>query len=390
MKDKYPRYSQGQLAEIDKKLSPANKRILNEFCNHCLIKAGKQKVEKIRRELVQVHDITQTDFNKFNKEIVDSFLVVLNQSDRSIWTKNEIKVYLKKFLKWHYKDLDLIDNIRGENRRDLNPHKINENNLINEQDIEKMLRFAMNYKEKAYLFLAFESGARPQELLNLKWQDIKFEDNYTDITLYSNKTRQTRTFPVYKASKFLKEWKQNYSFIDVKESDYVFVSRWKEEHMTTVGLNKILRRMAQKAGLKKDVWNYLFRHSRATKLYEELPTPIVEKLMGHQNMSKVYAHISSKKAREEMLKKIYHVEELTQEQQNKYAEEITQIKGILKNLIGIENIYKFRDEHKRDSELFEKAFQKKYGNKSQKEQHELRKNDFVTMDILLEVHKSKK
>ena len=58
-------------------------------------------------------------------------------------------------------------------------------------------------------------------------------------------------------------------------------------------------------------FGYLFRHSRATRLYEELPQQIVEKLMGHKNMAGVYAHISSKKAREEMLNKIYKVQELT-------------------------------------------------------------------------------
>lgn len=317
------RYELGEVQEIEKKLSAKNKKIINDFIQYCGITAGESKLEKIKRIIIQFWDITEIDLDKQTKETLIDFLVILNKSKRSAHTKKEFKVYLKKFIKWFYKDLDLVELIKPESIRNLNPEKYDENKLVTEKDIEKMFRFAENFKEKAFLFLIFESGARPQELLNLKWKDIKFEEDYADITLYSGKTNQSRIFPVNKAKEFLWEWKQNYSFPDVKSEDFVFVSRWRERHMTTAGLNKILRRLSEKAGIEKDIWNYLFRHSRATKLYEELPTPTVEKLMGHSNMYKVYAHISNKKAREQMLNRIYNIKKLTPEDK----EEIKKIKG---------------------------------------------------------------
>ncbi len=310
MKKEFRRYKQGEADKIYRTLSPKNKEIIKDFLDVCSVTAKEGKLTKIRRHLIQFYDITRTDLNEQTKETINHFLSVLNKSDKSSWTKNEIKCYLKKFLRLHYKDLDLIENIKGENRNVA--QKVNENNLITEKDVEKMLRYAESFKEKAYLFLLFESGARPQELIKLRWQDIIFQNDYADINLYSNKTRKTRSFPVKKASKFLQDWKQNYSYPDVQPSDYVFVSRWRDKPMTSIGLNKMLRRMSKKAGLNKDVWNYLFRHTRATKLYEELPQQIVEKLMGHKNMAGVYAHISNKKAREMMLNKIYKVEEISE------------------------------------------------------------------------------
>ena len=340
MKKTYPRYALGELERKDKALSKKNKEILDDFIELCSITAKGKKLEKIRRNLVQFYDITELDFNKQTKKSVDKFLSLLNDSDRSIWTKNEVKVYVRKFLNSHYKDLELIENIKTSSRRGLDPVKINENNLITEEDVEKMLRFAQNYKEKAYLFLIFESGARPQELSELKWKDIKFEDKYANITLYSKKTNQSRTFPVKKAKEHLFNWKENYSYLDVQSKDYVFPSRWRDKPITSVGLNVMLRRMAKASELKKDVWSYLFRHSRATKLYEELPTPIVEKLMGHKNMSGIYAHISSKKAREEMLNKIYNIEELSSKDKNQIEElqrEMNRIKEYIKKNIEIQN-----------------------------------------------------
>jgi len=314
MKEAYPRYKQGELLEVEKKLSPRDQQVLKDFLKKCSITAGDKKIQKIKRLILQLFDVTEKSLREQDKESIDSFLVLLKQSDKSYWTKDEIKVYVKQFLIWYYKDLELVENFKSEGKKGLNPQKITENNLLTEEDVEKMLRHAESFKEKAYLLLAFQTGARPQELLELKWKDINFEDKYADITLFSHKTKQSRTFPVVdKTKNALWEWKQHYAFLEVTPNDYVFCSRWREKTMTSAGLNKMLRRMATNSGLNKDVWNYLFRHSRATKLYEELPQQIVEKLMGHKNMAGIYAHISSKKAREVMLSKIYNIEELTKE-----------------------------------------------------------------------------
>lgn len=337
MKQEYPKYVNGDLIEIEKKLNYKNKTLLDEFIKHCSINAGEMKCLKIRKHTLQFYDVTETNLYNQNKESVDSFLIVLNKSNRSMWTKNEIKVYLKKFIKWHYKDNDMIENIKTDSRRGLDPIKINEHNLVTEEDVEKMLRCAESFKEKAYLFLSFETGARPQELAELQWKNINFEKDYADITLFSNKTGESRTFPVKRSREFLWGWKQNYSFPNLKPSDYVFPSRWgRDKPITTTALNKMLRRMATASGLNKDVWNYLFRHTRATRLYEELPTPIVEKLMGHKNMSGIYAHISSKKSREAMLEKIYHIKELTPEEKDEIKKMKKDIKKVIEHNIYLE------------------------------------------------------
>jgi radical SAM superfamily enzyme YgiQ (UPF0313 family) len=119
-----------------------------------------------------------------------------------------------------------------------------------------------------------------------------------------------------------------------------------------VGLNKILKRISKKAGIERKVWNYLFRHTRATRLYEELPTTIVEKLMGHTNMAKIYAHISSKKAREEMLNKIYKIEGLPVETREKLEKEIENLKR--ENGLKKEVFTRLDDENKKIWKLLNK------------------------------------
>jgi len=340
MKKEYSRYEYGQLDEAERNLLPNDREVLNDFLKKCSITAGEKKVLHIKKLILQLTDVTQLPLTKQNKESVDSYLSLLSKSDKSYWTKDELRVYIKQFLLWYYKDFVMVENIKSESKKGLNPQKVTENNLVTEKDVEKMLRFAENYKDTCYLLLAFQTGARPQELLNLRWSDVKFEEKYADITLYSNKTKESRTFPVVdKTMSSLWDWKQHYSYSDVSPKDFIFVSRWRNRAMTTAGLNKMLRKMATASGIGKDVWSYLLRHTRATRLYEELPQQIVEKLMGHKNMAGVYAHISSKKAREEMLNKIYKIEEMPEQKKHELELEITDLRKELTQAVRGLNLH---------------------------------------------------
>jgi len=328
MKKKYPRYKQGELDSLIKKIKGQDKEALESYLKKCSITASEKKVNKIRKLIVQFYDVTQIPLTKQTQKSVDDFLIVLNKCDKSNWTKDELKVYIKQFLMFYYGDMKLIENFKAVGKKELNP-KITENNLLTDEELEKMLRQAQSFKESAYLLVAWQTGARPQELITMKWKDVKFEDKYADLTLYSSKTKKARTFPVVKKTmKALWDWKEHFNFSDRKQEDYVFPGRWRDKPLTTAGVNKFLRKMAKNAGIEKDVWGYLLRHTKATRLYEELPQQIVEKLMGHKNMAGIYAHISAKKAREQLLEKVYNMEELTP----KEKKEISELRGELENM----------------------------------------------------------
>ncbi|MCX6748389.1 MAG: site-specific integrase [Candidatus Pacearchaeota archaeon] len=345
MKNQYLDYKQGSTLEIKNRLDEKSKKILAEFLKYIISRngTGQNKVDDIERYMLQFYDIVEKPLNKLKKQDIDDFMVLLNNSDKSKWTKKGTRIYIKSFLLWLYRDLDMIQNIRTpikDQGKVLNDEKINENNLITEEELEKMIRKAENFRDKALLMLLWETGARPQEIVNLKWRDMKLEAEYPDVTLHSGKTEETRQFPVKEAKIHLQRWKQEYCYPNQNNNDFVFPNpNNRDNPITTAGINKILRRMAKKSGINKDVWSYLFRHTRATRLYEELPQQIVEKLMGHKDMAGVYAHISSKKAREEMIKKVYHVEELTPEQKNRIQKLEAELK-ITNEKFSEENIKK--------------------------------------------------
>lgn len=327
MKTQYPEYSQGELVELKQKIPLSDRVILEKFLQKCSINAGQQKVGKIERIILQVIDVTEKPLDKLAKEDVDNFLILLNRSNRSFWTKNENKVYLKKFLIWHYKSLEMIENIKLDSRR-IDDSKINESNLITKEEFERLVRAATSFRDRTLIILEWLTGGRPQEIASSKWKDLKFYEGYAEISLYSKKTSSSRMFPInQEAVIHLKRWKQEYSYPNVRDDDFIFPSpNDRKKPLTSVSINKILRKTAKKAGITRNIWSYLFRHSLATRLYEDLPEKIAEKLMGHRGMSDIYAHISSKKVREEMLKKVYHIEELGKEEKTKIEKELNDLK----------------------------------------------------------------
>ena len=177
MKTKYPDYRITGTAFIEDNLKPKDKEVLNEFLQACRVTASKERVEgKIKGEMLQLFDIIG-NLTNWKKEDVRDFLILLNNTDKTEWTKNDIKKTLKRFIRFYYKNDDMLSLIKCKSDLDsFNYEKINENNLITLEEFEKILRCANTLKQKAILSILFETGCRPQELRMLKWSNIKIED----------------------------------------------------------------------------------------------------------------------------------------------------------------------------------------------------------------------
>lgn len=341
MKNQYANYKDkyGVLEEVEKNLNESEKKILEDFIKLCSLTAKGDKLVKIKRQLLQFKDITETPINEQTKETIIHFISVVNNSKKSEHTKNEVKSYIKKFLKWNYKkDVDIMETLDLIKRKTIETN-LTESDLLTEEEITLMLRNADSFKEKAYVYTLYESGLRPQELLNLQWKDVIFEEDVATIKVYSGKTGKYRETYVKNSKEYLWNWKQNYCFNDLQPTDYIFPSAKlsfmgnkrifqpdRNKPMTSSGGIKILRRLAERSGIKKRIWNYLNRHTRATRLYEQLPTPIVEKLLGHKDQYRTYAHISNRSARNEIMEKVLGIKELPRSERETMQSEIKELK----------------------------------------------------------------
>lgn len=336
MKSEYPSYQITGTAFIEKKLKPKDKKILNDFIEYCSISAGERKVRTIKATMLQIRDIIEKSFFNWNIEDIRKFLAVLNKRDFSEWTKNDIKKFLKKFIKWYYKDLEMIEDIKQVSmNKAFNHEKINESTLVKPEEIKALLKSTDSLKWRAIITLLSESACRPQELRSLKWKDIKFTDDGADITLFSEKKREARTIPIKDCVIHLKRWKQEY-ITEVRPEHYVFPYKNPNKEMCADILNRQFKRFCIKAGIR-EINPYMFRHTKLTFMYNKLPEQIVKKFAGHSKSSKmmeIYSHISNKDVKDTILKEIYNIKELTEEQKNKYDKEIENLKTKQKAFFG--------------------------------------------------------
>jgi integrase len=344
MKSKYPNYSQGLgTKRIEETLSDEDKNILDEFCSFCRVSASEKRVkEKIRTYMLQIRDLIEKPYDKWTLKDIQGFMILLNDCDKTEWTKNDIKKILRRFLRWKYKkdeDLEtMLSLIKCKSDKEaFNQVKVNENTLINLEEFEKMLKSANTLKQKAILSILFETACRPQELRMLKWADVKLDGEIGSVTLYSGKTRKTRTIPIKDSITHIKRYKQEYEYPDVRDDDWIFpTQRDRTQPLSNNALPVMFKRLSKKAGLNRNIFPYLCRHSRITTLSNSLTAQMMSKFAGHSiKQTEMYTHLSSEDLRK-AFSKIYNVKEITPDQKNKYDKQIevmqAQIKFLMENI----------------------------------------------------------
>lgn len=152
--------------------------------------------------------------------------------------------------------------------------------------------------EKIIIKLLIATGARISEILNLKIRDIENQD-YEFIKVLG-KGSKYRIIPIYDSlEKEIKSFIEN-DRIKIKGSDETFrlFPRARRENFW-----KRLKKIAIEAGIKKNVYPHIFRHSVATVLLSNgADIRIVQEILGHSNISttEVYTHVEKTD-----LKKIY-------------------------------------------------------------------------------------
>lgn len=297
---------------VKDKLKPKEKKILSDYIIYLNGGASEQKVQIVERQLLMIRDVSDVPYDKWNLIKLRQFLAILNKSPLANATKNDIKKHFKRFLREQYEDWSLrFKNLKDiKCGKDVNVEKINANTILQKGELEKLIRGAENLKFKALIILLYESGARPGEVLRAKWKDLDLKKG--DIKLISTKNNTARNNPIKESIIHLKRYKQEYPYLDVQPDDFIFPSQKdRKEHFSVNYFSMVFRKLSIKV-LGRALFPYILRHSRATELQKVLTPKIYEKFMDHSiEMASRYSHLNQDDVREQLLEKVYHIEELT-------------------------------------------------------------------------------
>lgn len=342
MKDKYPTFNRGELKKIFSDFPEREKKKIEEYVRYRAISVtSEEKLKDIRRNIAQFKFIIRKELDSINLNDLRDFLTLLNQSDRTDEGKNNLKIDLKNFLRWAYKDwserFDELKDIKTTSReKSFNHQKINSSTLLTKEEIEKIMKAETNLFWKAFFITLYESGLRPIELRNLKWKDLNFEidGEISELNIFATKTKQARTVYIKEATHYLKRLRE-----EKGKSEYVFPQKSDENRPVTKFAISMWMKHASKKAIGRPIFPYLLRHTRATELYKNagIPDKTAQKFMGHsKNMSDFYTHLSKDDVREAMSKTVYQLEEMPEkkkyELEIKYEQLEKKLDFVMKNL----------------------------------------------------------
>ena len=132
-------------------------------------------------------------------------------------------------------------------------------------------------------------------------KQINFEECIIRVT---GKGKKDRIIPIGNtALEALKLYVYNYRAFLVKNvtCDYVFLNK-NGTKISRQGFFKILKDLANKSGIKKEISPHTLRHSFATNLLNNgADLRVIQELLGHENLetTEIYSHLQNKKIEED-------------------------------------------------------------------------------------------
>ncbi len=171
--------------------------------------------------------------------------------------------------------------------------------VLSFEEIEKMisvidLSTPEGTRNKAILETMYSCGLRVTELVNLKLSQLFPEIGFIRVIGKGNKERLV---PVGRtAIKFIEIYRKtvrNHQSIQKGEEDIVFLNR-RGKRLTRVMIFLIIKDLAAKAEINKNISPHTFRHSFATHLVEGgADLRAVQEMLGHESITttEIYTHL---------------------------------------------------------------------------------------------------
>jgi integrase/recombinase XerD len=159
--------------------------------------------------------------------------------------------------------------------------------ILTIEEMKKLIDNCSNVKHKLIIKLLYGCGLRVNEIVNLRKENVNFEEGLIHIRLGKGKKDRFVKLP-----DSIKEDLQRYCGIDY--SKILFGSN-RGGKLTTATVQAILKNSARKAEIIKRVYPHLLRHSFATHLLESgTDLRVIQKLLGHSDIktTQIYTQIS--------------------------------------------------------------------------------------------------
>ena len=210
-----------------------------------------------------------------------------------------LKAAFNKAKDWGYVKENYFTKIKLPKRQKLAPV------FINSEQLSAISDQINNEVVKAVVMLAFYSGMRLNEIVNLRWKNVNL--NRQIITVgddrFLTKGRNQRFIPICDEALSIFEKKNSRKIVSIR-NDFVF-HKYNGVRFTGDYISKIFKLACKAAGMDSAIHFHSLRHSFASNLVQKgVPLYTIKELLGHSSISttEIYSHLNMETLKEAIKK----------------------------------------------------------------------------------------
>ncbi|MBS5806626.1 MAG: tyrosine recombinase [Firmicutes bacterium] len=257
-------------------------------------------VDSYGENLLLLKNYTNKDLISLKKEDIKDFLDNVEATAR---TKAHYLTVFNSF----YKYLVFMDKIKSNPCDGIKAPKLEKKlpTYLTNEEIAKLFNIRLtkpvDYRNKAILEVMYATGARISEVINLELNQIDFEECIIRVV---GKGKKERIIPLDDvAIEALDNYINNYRPFLIKNEtcNYVFLNK-NGEKISRQMIFKMLKNLANKAGITKEISPHTLRHSFASNLLNNgADLRVIQELLGHENLetTEIYSHLQNKKIKDD-------------------------------------------------------------------------------------------
>lgn len=246
-------------------------------------------------QFIHTHEITASPVN-IDQQTVQQFIY---EVAKIVAPRSQARIIsgLRSFF-----DYLVFEGYREDNPTDLiESPKIGRKlpDTLSEEEISRLLSaidlsHPQGERNRTIIELIYSCGLRVSELINLQLSDLFFEEGFIRVLGKGNKYR---FIPIHNtAQKYVSLYIKtirNHNTVTPDDEDIVFLNR-RGKRLSRQMIFIILKDLATKIRLKKNIGPHTLRHSFATHLLEGgADLRVIQQLLGHESITttEVYVHL---------------------------------------------------------------------------------------------------
>lgn len=288
-------------------LTKEEKKLVREFCDE-KIANGISKARAITyvNNFIWIRKILSVPLTNATKNDLVKLLKEFESSDFAEITKADLRRNIKKFYQWKsgMNGDEYPERVKWIKIASKKKYKTLED-IPTLEELYKIQSLITNYRDKALFWVALESGGRPQAVLSPQLKDVKVEKDYIRIATRDKKGECYLWIIV--SRRFLLQWLENHPlknnpdaplWVNLEGDTKFNLMKWRT-------FKQIVQKYARRAGIKKRIYPYLFRHRDASWKSDWMTEQQLAQDKGWvqgSDMPRVYVHRNVNRQRDALLK----------------------------------------------------------------------------------------